>query len=102
LANFDISISKFIVGIVQASLLLFAFTKFFKRSLKVNSKVDIYILLFMLLHFFIQPWGSPNIGALMRLTLFEVVFFSCLILQIAFDRYLGEKLYFSNRRQDSI
>jgi len=78
LTNPDISDLNIVIGAIHAFFFIIGTTLLLFKIRRNQKKFDLLII-FVLIHYLIQPWGSPNVGALMRLTLFEVMIFSTLI-----------------------
>ena len=79
LTNSSISLANVIAGGWQTLMFIFGSTVFLLRFFSRKGERIEFVLIFFGIHCLIQPWGSPNTGALMRLTIIEYLFFTVLL-----------------------
>ena len=70
--NTDMELPKLIIGFYEAATLLLLSLLAAAKLSKTRDLAFAPLLFFILIHFTIQPFGSPNVGSLIRLRLFEV------------------------------
>ena len=77
--NPEVTDQNALLGILQSTSFILGILILLKRVYQREDIQYAILAIFCGLHCLIQPWGSPNVGALMRLTFIETVIFSVLI-----------------------
>ena len=79
-----------LLSFLEGASFLFGFLIFLKYFVNDSLFVSKFIIFFFIIHFVIQPLGSPNVGSLFRLTIFEALIFTTLFSRLILPKRLQE------------